>query len=69
MPQIVPPPPDAQPVVDRMAMYVARNGAEFELVVKSKNDQRFQFLEQWHVHYGYYLFKKQLFIQVGSQDK
>ena len=61
---IVPPPPDVQPVVDRMAMYVAKNGVEFEIVVKSKKDPRFDFLHSWHVHFAYYDFKKQLFIQV-----
>uniref|UniRef100_K1P9A5 Splicing factor, arginine/serine-rich 8 n=1 Tax=Magallana gigas TaxID=29159 RepID=K1P9A5_MAGGI len=45
---IVPPPPDIQPVIDRMAMYVAKNGIEFEIVVKSKNDPRFQFLLPHH---------------------
>ena len=64
---IVPPPPDVQPVVDRMAMYVAKNGVEFEIVVKSKKDPRFDFLHSWHVHFAYYDFKKQLFIQVIIQ--
>ncbi|XP_052224137.1 splicing factor, suppressor of white-apricot homolog isoform X2 [Dreissena polymorpha] len=59
--EIVPPPPDAQPIIDRMAMYVAKNGDEFAMVVKSKNDPRFQFLETWHPHYAYYDFKRHLF--------
>lgn len=63
-PQIVPPPPDVQPIIDRMAMYVAKNGEEFAIVVKSKNDPRFQFLEPWHSHYAYYDFKRHLFQEV-----
>lgn len=63
---IVPPPPDIQPVIDRMAMYVAKNGIEFEIVVKSKNDKRFQFLYSDHVHFQYYDFKKSMFIKVGN---
>ena len=63
---IIPPPPDVQPVVDRMAMYVAKNGPEFEIVVKSKKDARFEFLLPHHLHYPYYDFKKQLFIKVGE---
>jgi len=47
-----------------MAMYVAKNGEEFSLVVKSKKDPRFQFLESWHSHYPYYDFKRHLFQEV-----
>ena len=65
-PQIVPPPPDVQPIIDRMAMYVAKNGVEFELVVKSKRDQRFAFLEPGHVHFQYYDFKKNMFLKVST---
>ncbi|XP_041347938.1 splicing factor, suppressor of white-apricot homolog isoform X2 [Gigantopelta aegis] len=62
-PSIVPPPPDIQPIIDRMAMYVAKNGAEFEMVVKSKKDERFAFLLPHHVHFRYYDFKKCLFLE------
>lgn len=47
-----------------MAMYVAKNGIEFEIVVKSKNDPRFQFLLPHHVHFPYYDFKKQIHMRV-----
>lgn len=65
--QIVPPSPDIQPIIDRMAMYVAKNGEEFEIVVKSKKDARFGFLERGHVHFEYYNFKKNLFIKVTTK--
>ncbi|XP_060067349.1 splicing factor, suppressor of white-apricot homolog isoform X2 [Ylistrum balloti] len=68
-PQIVPPPPDLQPVIDRMAMYVAKNGVEFEIVVKSKNDPRFAFLESHHVHFPYYNFKKNIHITETAKEK
>ncbi|XP_069136279.1 splicing factor, suppressor of white-apricot homolog isoform X1 [Argopecten irradians] len=68
-PQVVPPPPDLQPVIDRMAMYVAKNGVEFEIVVKSKNDPRFAFLESYHVHYPYYNFKKNIHITETAKEK
>ncbi|XP_046569786.1 splicing factor, suppressor of white-apricot homolog [Haliotis rubra] len=67
--QIVPPPPDIQPIIDRMAMYVAKNGVEFEIVVKSKDDTRFQFLHPWHVHFPYYDFKKKLFLKEVEQER
>lgn len=57
---IVPPPPDIQPIIDKLANYVARNGADFETIVKAKNDDRFAFLNPWDVHHPYYLYKKQL---------
>ncbi|XP_048753433.2 splicing factor, suppressor of white-apricot homolog isoform X2 [Ostrea edulis] len=66
---IVPPPPDIQPVIDRMAMYVAKNGIEFEIVVKSKNDPRFQFLLPHHVHFPYYDFKKQIHMREAAKDR
>ncbi|XP_060564245.1 splicing factor, suppressor of white-apricot homolog isoform X2 [Ruditapes philippinarum] len=68
-PQIVPPPPDVQPIIDRMAMYVAKNGEEFSIVVKSKKDQRFQFLESWHTHYPYYDFKRHLFQEEIERER
>ncbi|XP_059147044.1 splicing factor, suppressor of white-apricot homolog isoform X2 [Physella acuta] len=61
--QIVTPPPDVQPIVDRMAMYVAKNGAEFEMVVMNRKDPRFQFLNEFHAHYPYYKLKKERFMK------
>lgn len=63
-PRIIPPPPDIQPIIDRMAMYVAKNGVEFEIVVRSKNDPRFEFLQPWHSYFRYYNSKKKIFIEV-----
>uniref|UniRef100_A0A915I4C7 SURP motif domain-containing protein n=1 Tax=Romanomermis culicivorax TaxID=13658 RepID=A0A915I4C7_ROMCU len=50
----VPPPPDVQPVVDRLALYVARNGPEFENMVRSGGDERFKFVNSGHPYYPYY---------------
>ncbi|XP_060048697.1 splicing factor, suppressor of white-apricot homolog isoform X2 [Erinaceus europaeus] len=60
---IIPPPPDIQPVIDKLAEYVARNGVKFETSVRAKNDQRFEFLQPWHQYNAYYEFKKQFFLQ------
>lgn len=62
---IIPPSPDVQPVIDKMALYVAKNGIEFEMVVKNKCDPRFEFLNKDHLHHPYYEFKKQLHIKVS----
>lgn len=37
---IIPPPPDIQAVIDKLAEYVARNGLRFEASVRAKNDPR-----------------------------
>lgn len=64
---IVPPPPDIQPVIDKLAKYVAKNGDEFEASVRAKCDPRFEFLVPWHSYNAYYLAKKQMFIQELNQ--
>ncbi|XP_063271569.1 splicing factor, suppressor of white-apricot homolog isoform X1 [Prinia subflava] len=65
---IIPPPPDIQPVIDKLAEYVARNGVKFETSVRAKNDLRFEFLQPWHQYNAYYEFKKQFFLQKENGD-
>ncbi|KAG3278583.1 splicing factor, suppressor of white-apricot homolog isoform X1 [Ictidomys tridecemlineatus] len=65
---IIPPPPDIQPVIDKLAEYVARNGLKFETSVRAKNDQRFEFLQPWHQYNAYYEFKKQFFLQKEGSE-
>ncbi|KAK5851858.1 hypothetical protein PBY51_023376 [Eleginops maclovinus] len=60
---IIPPPPDTQPVIDKLAEYVARNGVKFEASVRAKNDPRFDFLQPWNQYNPYYEFKKNYFMQ------
>lgn len=60
---IIPPPPDIQAVIDKLAEYVARNGLRFEASVRAKNDPRFDFLQSWHQFNSYYEFKKNYFLQ------
>ncbi|KAM4720263.1 splicing factor, suppressor of white-apricot homolog isoform 2-T2 [Anableps anableps] len=62
-PAIIPPPPDIQPVIDKLAEYVARNGLKFEASVRAKSDPRFDFLQSWHQYNAYYEFKKNYFMQ------
>uniref|UniRef100_A0A5S6Q3W4 SURP motif domain-containing protein n=1 Tax=Trichuris muris TaxID=70415 RepID=A0A5S6Q3W4_TRIMR len=56
---IVPPPPDLQPTIDRLAEYVARNGQEFENIVRMKRDPRFSFILPDSPYYSYYKAKVQ----------
>ncbi|XP_071486227.1 uncharacterized protein [Diadema antillarum] len=66
-PPIVPPPPDIQPIIDKLAKYVAKNGEEFEASVRDKHDPRFEFLVPWHNYNAYYLAKKDMFLQEFRQ--
>ncbi len=52
----VPPPPDLQPVVDKTAEYVAKNGDQFEatVILKHISDPRFGFLNPWNQYNHYY---------------
>ena len=56
-PSFIVPPADVQIIIDKMASYVAKNGRDFESIVKSKGDPRFNFLELSHQYHGYYAHK------------
>ncbi|XP_052869908.1 protein suppressor of white apricot isoform X2 [Anopheles cruzii] len=45
-----------QHVIDRTAIYVAKNGYSFEEALRAKNDPRFVFLNQAHEFYPYYAY-------------
>ena len=51
------PPNDMQVIIDKMASYVAKNGRDFETVVQSKKDPRFDFLNSSHKYNAYYQHK------------
>ena len=53
-PPIIPPPPDLKPICDKLAEYVARNGKQFEENIRTKNDPRFDFINETSDHYTYY---------------
>lgn len=56
-PSFIVPPADIQIIIDKMASYVAKNGRDFEAIVKNKGDPRFSFLELSHQYHGYYAHK------------
>ncbi|XP_074097235.1 suppressor of white-apricot isoform X1 [Cotesia typhae] len=56
-PSFIVPPADVQIIIDKMASYVAKNGRDFEAIVKVKGDARFNFLELSHQYHGYYAHK------------
>lgn len=62
------PPDDIKLVIDKMASYVSKNGSDFESIVRSKGDQRFEFLNENHEYYGYYKSKIKEFSLGGASD-
>lgn len=51
------PPSELQLVIDKTALYVAKNGTDFEETLRKKQDARFQFLELTNEFHEYYMFK------------
>jgi hypothetical protein len=54
-----PPPPDVQPIADKTAEYVAKNGSDFgrTVILKHLDDRRFDFLHPWNQYHAYYKMK------------
>lgn len=48
------PPDDKAAIIDKMANYVAKNGDEFETIVRAKDDDRFDFVRESHKYYKFY---------------
>lgn len=51
------PPSELQLVIDKTAIYVAKNGVDFEETLRKKSDVRFQFLDAGSEYHEYYIFK------------
>lgn len=51
------PPDETKLIIDKMASYVAKNGRDFEAIVRSKGDARFEFLNEEHEYHSYYKVK------------
>ncbi len=66
-----PPPPDLQPIVDKTALYVAKNDDGFERTILEKHagDPRFKFLNPWDQYHGYYRTKKQEYKDKIAQEE
>lgn len=51
------PPSDLRAIIEKTASYVLKNGKEFEDILRTKNDQRFTFLQYTDPYYKFYTFK------------
>lgn len=56
-PGLLCPPTELRNIIDKTATYVLKNGKEFEDILRTKNDQRFTFLQYTDPYYKYYTFK------------
>lgn len=66
--KILTPPEETRLVIDKMASYVAKNGADFEAIVKSKGDPRFEFLNENHEFFTYYKSKIKEFGEQANKE-
>lgn len=58
VPPGIPCPPEEQRIIiDKTAAYVLKNGKDFEEILRTKNDQRFTFLQYTDPYHKYYIYK------------
>ncbi|ORX55420.1 hypothetical protein BCR36DRAFT_581440 [Piromyces finnis] len=52
-------PENTKLIIEKMADYIARNGNEFETLVRQKNigNEKFSFMQPWNEFYNYYKYK------------
>lgn len=62
------PPEDIAVIIDKMAAYVAKNGADFENIVRSRGDPRFEFLTSKHEYNSYYKLKLNDCLGLNSEE-
>lgn len=51
------PPDDLRTIIDKTAAYVAKNGKDFEDILRTKKDSRFAFLDEASEYHRYYIYK------------
>lgn len=56
-PGILSPPSELRIIIDKTAAYVLKNGKDFEDILRSKNDDRFTFLQYSNQYHKYYTYK------------
>ena len=62
------PPEYLQTIIEKAALYVAKNGAEFEEILRIKQDPRFTFLDLENEYHPYYMHKVKLSrIEIGTE--
>lgn len=56
-PGILCPPSELRVIIDKTAAYVLKNGKDFEDILRSKNEERFTFLQYTNQYHKYYTYK------------
>uniref|UniRef100_A0A1Y1KDW5 SURP motif domain-containing protein n=2 Tax=Photinus pyralis TaxID=7054 RepID=A0A1Y1KDW5_PHOPY len=60
------PPTETEQIINKMASYVTKNGKDFENIVRSKGDPRFEFLNESHQFHPYYRLKVKHYSEAQS---
>ncbi|XP_063240225.1 splicing factor, suppressor of white-apricot homolog [Bacillus rossius redtenbacheri] len=58
-----------QVIIDKMAKHVAKNGKEFEELIRTRNEHQFEFLNPAHYLYSYYCEKVQEHKELEQQHR
>ncbi|XP_031625740.1 protein suppressor of white apricot isoform X2 [Contarinia nasturtii] len=67
-PGIMVPPPELRLIIEKTALYVLKNGKDFEDILRAKNEQRFSFLQYKDPYHKFYTFKVTGAISPGPAD-
>ncbi|RWR99296.1 splicing factor: suppressor of white-apricot-like protein, partial [Dinothrombium tinctorium] len=63
-PSLLPsPPPDIEIIIEKLAQYVAKNGEEFEVTVRKRGEERFEFLNPGNIYHAHYIRKKLQYLE------
>ncbi|KAI1293795.1 Protein suppressor of white apricot [Halotydeus destructor] len=62
------PSPEIQQIIDKLASYVSKNGNEFEMSIKKRNDERFDFLSPGHMFHSHYIKKKLFYLDQRREE-
>ena len=66
---VIPPPIALQPLIDKTASYVAKNGADMMPVVRKTEPEKFSFLHPENKYNNYFLYKVALYGEMLAEEK
>ncbi|GBG89579.1 hypothetical protein CBR_g49368 [Chara braunii] len=67
---VIPPPELVRRIIEKMVEYIARNGKEFEAIIRDRDreDGRFPFLVQGNEYHGFYLDRLNTMLQLKAKQ-
>ena len=67
--EVTPPPISLQPLIDKTASYVAKNGADMMPVVRKTHPEKFAFLHPENQYNNFFLYKVSLYTEMLAEEK